>query len=188
MNPSPLARDHRFAGAGAAREYIVNRDVDVMLAVGTSFNEWVTSGWDRRMLPSRALIQVDIEPDEIGKNFYAQCGVAGDAKVVLRELIYELRRQMAGRGERRGKSPRRKSGCCRTDSCRERLAGQPAVQTAAAVVRSRKKPSRRYHLFRGQRQQHGMGHQLPAHEKAVQLLCRHGFCVHGLCRSRACRG
>jgi acetolactate synthase I/II/III large subunit len=95
-----------FAGTGASREYIINKDVDVMLAVGTSFNEWVTSGWDKRMMPSKALIQVDIEPDEIGKNFFVQCGVAGDARVALCELIYELRRQMTGINVPGRKSPR----------------------------------------------------------------------------------
>jgi acetolactate synthase-1/2/3 large subunit len=82
-----------FAGSPVAREYIVANDFDVMLAVGTSFNEFVTLGWDKKMLPSKALIQVDIDPDEIGKNFFVHCPMAGDAKVVLRELIYELRRQ-----------------------------------------------------------------------------------------------
>ncbi len=85
-----------FAGSQVAREYITKSDVDVMLAIGTSFNEWMTSGWDKKMLPSDALIQIDIDPDEIGKNFYVHCGVTGDAKVVLRELLYELRRQLNG--------------------------------------------------------------------------------------------
>jgi|WetSurMetagenome_2_1015567.scaffolds.fasta_scaffold00176_12 acetolactate synthase I/II/III large subunit len=96
-----------FAGAGASEEYIVKKDVDVMFAVGTSFNEWMTSGWDRNILPSKALIQVDIEPDEIGKNFYVTCGVAGDAKVVLRELTYELRRQLSGKTPNERNSPRK---------------------------------------------------------------------------------
>jgi acetolactate synthase-1/2/3 large subunit len=94
-----------FAGSPVAREYIINNDVDVMLAVGTSFNEFVTLGWDKKMLPSKALIQVDIDPDEIGKNFYVQCGVVGDAGVVLRELIYELRRQLTNRETVSRKSP-----------------------------------------------------------------------------------
>ena len=83
-----------FAGAAAAYEYIIKDDVDVMLGVGTSFNEWMTSGWDKRLLPKQALIQIDIDCDEIGKNFYVDVGIPGDSKTVLRELVYELRRQI----------------------------------------------------------------------------------------------
>ena len=78
-----------FAGAAAAHEYIVKNDVDVMLGVGTSFNEWMTSGWDKRLLPTQALIQIDIDCDEIGKNFFVDVGIPGDSKHVMRELIYE---------------------------------------------------------------------------------------------------
>jgi acetolactate synthase-1/2/3 large subunit len=95
-----------YAGSGCAWEYIAENDVDVMLAVGTSFNEFVTLGWDRKMLPSGSLIQIDIDPDEIGKNFYVQCGVAGDAKVALRELLYELKRRMPGSASRLYGDPR----------------------------------------------------------------------------------
>ncbi|MCL4458057.1 MAG: thiamine pyrophosphate-binding protein [Nitrospirae bacterium] len=82
-----------FAGSPIAKKYIMENSVDVMLAIGTSFNEWMTSGWDERLLPSVAKIQLDIDPDEIGKNYPVTVGIVGDAKVVLRELIYELKRQ-----------------------------------------------------------------------------------------------
>ena len=81
-----------FAGSPASKEFIIKRDVDVMLAVGTSFNEFVTSGWDKRLLPMKSLIHIDIDCNEIGKNYYADVGIAGDARTVLRELIYELHR------------------------------------------------------------------------------------------------
>lgn len=95
-----------FAGSPAAKEYITESGVDVMLAVGTSFNEWITSGWDTKLLPSEALIQIDIDADEIGKNYNVDVGIGGDARVVLRELIYEIRRQIgtpmpAGKKRRR---------------------------------------------------------------------------------------
>lgn len=78
-----------FAGSPVAREYIIERDVDVMLAIGTSFNEFVTSGWDKRLLPMKSLIHVDIDCNEIGKNFYVDVGIAGDAKIVMHELVHE---------------------------------------------------------------------------------------------------
>jgi len=79
-----------FAGTPVAWEYIINRDVDVMLAVGTSFNEWVTSGWDTRLMPIKSLIHIDIDCNEIGKNYHVDVGIAGDIKNVLHELVHEI--------------------------------------------------------------------------------------------------
>ena len=79
-----------FAGSPVAWEYIINKDVDVMLAIGTSFNEFVTSGWDKRLMPMESLIHIDIDCNEIGKNFNADIGIVGDARVVLQELLQEL--------------------------------------------------------------------------------------------------
>jgi acetolactate synthase-1/2/3 large subunit len=64
-----------------------------MLAVGTSFNEFVTSGWDKRLRPMKSLIQIDIDCNEIGKNYFVDVGIAGDAKTVLHELAHQLLRQ-----------------------------------------------------------------------------------------------
>jgi acetolactate synthase-1/2/3 large subunit len=85
-----------FAGSPVAKEYVIKRDVDVMLAIGTSFNEFVTSGWDKRLLPMKSLIHIDIDCNEIGKNFFVDVGIAGDARTVLRELIFELSRTRRG--------------------------------------------------------------------------------------------
>jgi len=86
-----------FAGSPVSKEYILKRDVDVMLAVGTSFNEFVTSGWDKRLLPMKSLIHVDIDCNEIGKNYYVHVGIAGDAATVLRELVFEICRNKKGK-------------------------------------------------------------------------------------------
>jgi acetolactate synthase I/II/III large subunit len=86
-----------FAGSPVAREYVLKKDVDVMLAVGTSFNEFVTSGWDERMRPMQSLIHIDIDCNEIGKNYYVDVGIAGDAKTVLHEIIHALLRMHRSR-------------------------------------------------------------------------------------------
>ncbi|MEW6220508.1 MAG: thiamine pyrophosphate-binding protein [Thermodesulfobacteriota bacterium] len=87
-----------FAGSPVAKEYIVESEVDVMLAVGTSFNEMMTSGWDRRLEPSQCLIQIDIDFEEIGKNFDVCIRLLGDARTVLLELDYEAQRQAEAAG------------------------------------------------------------------------------------------
>ncbi len=91
--------DHRlslgpfgYSGSPQAEWYLLESGVDVLLAVGTSLSEWGTLGWDPRLRPSEALLHVDIDPYEMGKNYRATVPLLGDAKSVLTELWYELRR------------------------------------------------------------------------------------------------
>jgi acetolactate synthase-1/2/3 large subunit len=92
--------DHRlslgpfgYSGSPLAQWYLLESGVDVLLAVGTSLGEWGTLGWDRRLQPSEALLHLDIDPYEIGKNYRVTVPVIGDAKSGLTELCYEIRRQ-----------------------------------------------------------------------------------------------
>src|SRR5262245_35480736 len=82
-----------YSGSPLAQWYLLESGVDVLLVVGTSLNEWGTLGWARRLQPSEALIQVDIDPYEVGKNYQVTVPVIGDAKAGLIELSYEIRRQ-----------------------------------------------------------------------------------------------
>ncbi len=92
--------DHRlsvgpfgYSGSPLAQWHLLESGVDVLLAVGTSLSEWGTLGWDRRLQPSEALLHVDIDPHEVGKNYQATVPVIGDAKSGLTELAFEIKRQ-----------------------------------------------------------------------------------------------
>ena len=82
-----------FSGSPLADEYMLSGKVDVLLAIGTSFNEWATQGWKKELTPTQALLQIDIDPREIGKNYPAAVPLVGDAKTILVELLYEIQRQ-----------------------------------------------------------------------------------------------
>ena len=82
-----------FAGSPIAREYLYNENIDVILAVGTSFNEMMSNGWDPRLNPSKHLIHVDVNCEKIGKNYPATIGLVGDAQTVLKELCFAVRRE-----------------------------------------------------------------------------------------------
>lgn len=56
-------------------------ECDVLLAVGTRFSYFPTGGWSLR-LPDR-IIQIDIDPAEIGRNYPVETGLVGDAGVLL---------------------------------------------------------------------------------------------------------
>jgi acetolactate synthase I/II/III large subunit len=64
-------------------------EADVVLAVGTRFAETDASSWDPahtwRIPPSR-LIQIDLDPAEIGRNFPVELGAVADAGLAMRAV------------------------------------------------------------------------------------------------------
>jgi acetolactate synthase-1/2/3 large subunit len=70
------------------------RNADVILAVGTGFGEADCSSWNPNYtfaIPPSKVIQVDIDPQEIGKIYPVAVGIVGDAKGTLGELHEALR-------------------------------------------------------------------------------------------------
>ncbi|MBI2371667.1 MAG: thiamine pyrophosphate-binding protein [Deltaproteobacteria bacterium] len=68
-----------FSGHPAAEKYLLENGLDVLLAVGTSFNEWGSLSWDRRLQPRESLLHVDIDPAQIGRNYPSKVPLIGDA-------------------------------------------------------------------------------------------------------------
>ncbi|MDH4099302.1 MAG: thiamine pyrophosphate-binding protein [Nitrospirota bacterium] len=93
-----------FAGSPLAEEFLFNDNVDILLSVATSFNEFDTYGWDPRLSERRSIIQVDIDPTQFGKNYPCTLGLMGDAGVVLRKLAEEIVR-LSGQTRRGGITP-----------------------------------------------------------------------------------
>jgi acetolactate synthase I/II/III large subunit len=64
-------------------------EADVILAIGTAFGEADCSSWNPNFtfsFPPTKLIQIDLEPQEIGKSYPVTVGIVGDAKATLLEL------------------------------------------------------------------------------------------------------
>ena len=99
---SPLA----LGATGRNGSYPANqaaRNADVLLDIGSRFDDRPTSSWVPGMtysIPPTRLIQVDIDPQEIGRNYPAEIGIVGDARTVLRQLIGAVsdRQEEARRG------------------------------------------------------------------------------------------
>ena len=79
-------------GTNVANKYL-RSDIDVLLAVGTSFSEFTTHTWDPKFQPKLGLIQIDIDPWEIDKNYQSTISILGDSKLCLEQLIFELSNQ-----------------------------------------------------------------------------------------------
>jgi acetolactate synthase-1/2/3 large subunit len=81
-----------FAGSPSAKEYLLDNEVDVILAVGTSFSEMMTNGWDERLQPGEQLIHLDVDVEKIGKNYDVSQPMLGDAKINLKKLSQAVRK------------------------------------------------------------------------------------------------
>lgn len=69
------------------------RNADVILAVGTAFGEADCSSWRPEHtfnIPGTKLIQIDIDPQEIGKSYPVDIGILGDARATLAQLSAAL--------------------------------------------------------------------------------------------------
>ncbi|MBV9359131.1 MAG: thiamine pyrophosphate-binding protein [Chloroflexi bacterium] len=62
------------------------READLLLVIGTRINYVIGHLAPPRFDPSARLIQVDVDPSEIGHNRPADVGIVGDARAVLRQL------------------------------------------------------------------------------------------------------
>jgi acetolactate synthase-1/2/3 large subunit len=79
------------------------RNADLILALGTRFKEADSSSWYPEYtfdIPRTKLIQIDIEPSEIGRNYPVDIGVIADLKQAL-GLLYRAAKKMVPNGLQR---------------------------------------------------------------------------------------
>ena len=67
------------------------RQADTILAVGTRLSQ-STTFYDNRFIPADAkIVQIEIDPQEIGRNYPITVGIQGDAKAVMDGLLEKVR-------------------------------------------------------------------------------------------------
>src|SRR6185503_9667474 len=99
MGKGVFPEDHPLAcgmsgiwGTRVANETM--RSADVIVAIGTAFGEADCSSWRPEhtfAIPPTRVIQIDIDPQEIGKIYPDEVGIVGDAKTALRQLVDAMR-------------------------------------------------------------------------------------------------
>jgi acetolactate synthase-1/2/3 large subunit len=91
-------RDVQSLGHGrSARSMAALPHADLMLAVGCRFTE-VFTFFGAVPIP-RTLIQIDIDPDQIGMNYPAARGIVGDAQAALKAIANNLSSRKSDWGE-----------------------------------------------------------------------------------------
>ncbi|MBV9451423.1 MAG: thiamine pyrophosphate-binding protein, partial [Streptosporangiaceae bacterium] len=74
-----------FWGLELANDYA--RGADVVLAIGTRFAETDASSWTLWRFPPSRLIQIDIDPAEIGRNYPVEIGAVADATLAVTAIL-----------------------------------------------------------------------------------------------------
>jgi acetolactate synthase-1/2/3 large subunit len=66
---------------------------DVVVAIGCRFTDWSASSYAKGVsfsIPDSKLIHIDLDPQEIGKNYPVEVGIAADAAVTVAAITAEL--------------------------------------------------------------------------------------------------
>ena len=76
------------------------READLVLVVGTRLNYVIDFGRPPRLAAEARMIQIDLDPAELGRTRHVDVGIAGDARAVLGQLLDAVDRRLAGRYDR----------------------------------------------------------------------------------------
>jgi len=72
------------------------QQADLILALGATFSEGTTMRFGHEIIPEKAkIVQIDTDPDELGRNYPSALSITADAKVALRAIIDEVKKRQA---------------------------------------------------------------------------------------------
>jgi acetolactate synthase I/II/III large subunit len=92
QHPLSLGVLFGFGSSERALAYL-REGVDVLVSIGVGYHELDTQSWTTALVPSKALVQVDIDPQRYGFDYPADVGLIGDAREVVTRLLDEIRRR-----------------------------------------------------------------------------------------------
>ncbi len=107
LHPLSLGVISNYMGRTSAGHYVreLVADADVVVFVGSRTNENGTDAW--RAFPSdAAFIQVDIDSNEIGRNYEPAVRLLGDARLTAEALLAALEDRDLGRRQAARRRPR----------------------------------------------------------------------------------
>jgi acetolactate synthase-1/2/3 large subunit len=92
LSLGPVGRSGTDAAA------LATRNADVLVAVGARFSDNNTSNWRNGLVysvPATKIVQVNIDDEEIGRNYPVEVGIVADAEAFLVDLADEIERRGA---------------------------------------------------------------------------------------------
>src|SRR5438552_2933425 len=79
-----------FGSRPYARKFF--QESDLILALGATFSEGTTMRFGHAIIPEHAkIIQIDTDPDELGRNYPTALAIQADAKIALRAIIDRIK-------------------------------------------------------------------------------------------------
>jgi acetolactate synthase-1/2/3 large subunit len=109
------------------------RAADVILAIGTGFGEADCSSWNPDYtfaIPPTRLIQIDIDPQEIGKIYPVAVGIVGDARETVRELLAHVERDQKPHDEARAARLSKQKADWQRELARDQRNGEKPIHPA----------------------------------------------------------
>lgn len=106
---------------------------DLLLTVGSTMSELTTDRYGHHIIPRDVpIVQVDIDPQEIGRNFPVALGIVGDARAVLEEMAQLLEGKKGG-----GRLAHKTGHAKRIEELKEewRERWRPAMESAAVPIK-----------------------------------------------------
>ena len=137
-------RRHRSHASARARPRRAQRPLsgqprraqaDVLLALGVRFDDRTSSSWlpgYSFTIPPTKLIHVDIDPDEIARNYPVALGLMADVRTFLRQVLAEL-----DRASDRGETPSRAREMARRPSTASARNGTSSSRPASPTMQRR---------------------------------------------------
>jgi thiamine pyrophosphate-dependent acetolactate synthase large subunit-like protein len=81
-----------FGSRPYARKFFQHSDL--ILALGATFSEGTTMRFGHEIIPEGAkIIQIDTDPDELGRNYPTALSIQADARIALRAIIDEIKKR-----------------------------------------------------------------------------------------------
>ena len=76
-----------YGGSRWATEAILSDEIEVLVVIGSGLSQRDTLQWNRRMLPSRAMVHIESDPLLIGRTWPSEVPVVGSPAAALEWLL-----------------------------------------------------------------------------------------------------
>ncbi len=100
-NAKGAISDRHYLAHGARSMRDLRESCDAALVVGTRFVAGLTGATPARGMEGKPIVQLDIDPEEVGRNFDPAVGIVGDARLGLAALAERVGRYSGTRPSRR---------------------------------------------------------------------------------------
>lgn len=81
-----------IAANRTADQFIASNTFDVVLIIGSSLGSYATNSWDPRIAATDTMIQVNIDPNALGRTYQADINIVADAAEFISMLLATMRR------------------------------------------------------------------------------------------------